>query len=127
MLSLYQLDAKIDTGAYTSSLHCHNVKLFTENAEQYVRFYVLDPRHPEYENKPFQTRVHKMKNIKSSNGQVENRIIIKQHVLFAGKKRVIELSLSNRSKMRYPVLLGRKFVSGRFLVDVSKTYLIESV
>lgn len=126
-MSLYQLDAKIDTGAYTSSLHCHNVKFFTEEGEQIVVFHVLDPKHPEYENKPYRARVHKMKKIRSSNGQVEERIIIKQKVQFSGKERVIELSLSNRSKMRYPVLLGRKFLSGRFIVDVSKKYLSEGI
>lgn len=98
-----------------------------EEGEQYARFYVLDPQHPEYENKPYRARVHKMKKIKSSNGHVEERIIIKQHVVFAGKKIMIELSLSNRSEMRYPVLLGRKFITGRFIVDVSKIYLSEGL
>src|SRR5690625_7792244 len=97
-LSLYQLDAKIDTCAYTSSLHCHNVKLFTEESEQFVMFHVLDPKHPEYENKPYRVRVHKMKNIRSSNRQVEERSIIKQKVQLSGKDRVIELSHFKRTK-----------------------------
>lgn len=127
MLSLYRLDAKVDTGAYTSSLHCHRVRFANEEGEDVVYFYVLDPKHPEFENRPYKSRVHKIKRIKSSNGQVEKRIIIKQRTVFAGKKRVIELSLSNRSEMRYPVLLGRKFITGRFIVDVSKKYLTEGI
>ena len=53
-LSLFNLDAKIDTGAYTSSLHCHHIELFTIKNRKWVKFYVLDPDHPEYEETQFE-------------------------------------------------------------------------
>lgn len=122
-LSRNSLDAKIDTGAYTSSLHCHNVEVFTNNGKKRVRFYVLDPSHPEYEGKIFESPVHKVKKIKSSNGIVSERVIIKQKICFGGKISNIQLSLSNRSDMKFPLLIGRRFISGKFLVDVSKKYI----
>ena len=122
-LALSDLDAKIDTGAYTSSLHCHDLKLVFKDGEQWVQFYVLDPQHPEYENRIFECPVHKIKSVKSSNGLTEERVIIKQNAIFNGKKYKIQLSLANRSKMKFPVLIGRRFLNKKFIVDVSKRYL----
>lgn len=124
-LSLFNLDAKVDTGAYTSSLHCHQIKPFVKEGSNWVKFHVLDPDHPEYEETLFECAVHKLKKVRSSNGQIEERVIIKQKTQFQKYKRTIELSLTNRSEMKYPVLLGRKFLTGSFLVDVSKKYLLK--
>lgn len=122
-LSVYNLDAKVDTGAYTSSLHCHSVKTEQRKNGLWVAFCVLDPTHPEYENKRYEAPVFNLKKIKSSNGLIQERVIIKQECLFWGFRKKIELSLADRSDMKYPVLLGRKFLSGKFIVDVSQKYL----
>lgn len=124
-LSLFNLDAKVDTGAYTSSLHCHDIKQFEKEGKDWVKFYVLDPNHPEYEETIFESPVHKVKRVRSSNGQIEERVIIKQKTHFSRFKRTIELSLTNRSEMKYPVLIGRKFLKGHFIVDVSKKNLLK--
>lgn len=89
----------------------------------FVRFFVLDPEHPEYENRAFEIPVHKVKNVKSSNGITERRVVIKQKIEIAGKSYVINLSLTNRAEMRYPVLLGRRFLNEKFIVDVSKKFI----
>lgn len=122
-LSINNLDAKIDTGAYTSSLHCHSVEIYSIKGKNRVHFYVLDPSHPEYEGKRFESPVHKIKKIKSSNGIVSERVIIKQKIIFGGRESSIQLSLSDRSDMKFPLLIGRRFMSGKFLVDVSKKYI----
>lgn len=124
-LSLYNLDAKIDSGAYTSSLHCHDIEQFEKDGVDWVKFYVLDPDHPEYEETLFECPVYKVKRVRSSNGQIEERVIIKQKTRFSRHKRTMELSLTNRSEMKFPVLIGRKFLKGLFIVDVSKKYLLK--
>ncbi len=121
--SISNLDAKIDTGAYTSSLHCHHIVPIDKNGEEWVQFIVLDPNHPEYEENPFSCPLHKVRKVKSSNGQIQERYTIKRKVRFFGKIRTIELTLTDRSEMKFPVLLGRKFLTNKFLVDVSKKYL----
>lgn len=121
--SISNLDAKIDTGAYTSSLHCHHIEPIKSNGEDWVQFILLDPKHPEYEEKPFSAPVHEIRKVKSSNGQIQERFTIKRKIRFFGKIRTIELTLTDRSEMKFPVLIGRKFLSNRFLVDVSKKYL----
>jgi hypothetical protein len=124
-LSIFGLDAKIDTGAYTSSLHCHKIFTEKENGKEFVRFHVLDPDHPEYEEREYRSPVHKVKRVKSSNGMIEERVVIKQKVRFFGKKGTILLSLTNRSEMKYPVLIGRRFLEGRYTVDVSKKFIFK--
>ncbi|GAA5520708.1 RimK/LysX family protein [Aliifodinibius salicampi] len=123
---LFDIDAKIDTGAYTSSLHCHHIEPFSKEGRSYVRFNLLDPSHETYNEKLFELPVHATKNIKSSNGTTEQRYIIKTAIRLLDKEFKAELSLADRSEMRYPVLLGRKFINKRFVVDVSKKYLSDN-
>lgn len=120
---MFSLNAKIDTGAYTSSLHCHDIAIKESSGLTMVRFFVLDPAHPEYEHRPFDVPVHKIKKVKSSNGISEKRVIIKQKIEIANRSYTIDLSLTNRSEMRYPILIGRRFLRNKFIVDVSKKFL----
>lgn len=122
-LSIDELDAKVDTGAYTSSLHCHNIKIIKKDNADYVQFSLFDPEHPSYNSTLFESKLEKIRNVKSSNGLVQERYTIKETANFAGKRRVIELTLSDRSAMKYDLLLGRKFLQN-FLVDVSMKYLM---
>jgi len=117
------IEAKIDTGAYTSSLHCHHVETYQEDGIKMVRFFLLDPNHPEYEKISQRAQVKSIRNVKSSNGLVERRIAIKTMMEIAGKSYNIELTLADRSRMKYPVLLGRRFLQNRFIVDVSEKFL----
>ncbi|SHG46587.1 Uncharacterized conserved protein [Fodinibius roseus] len=120
---IVNIDAKIDTGAYTSSLHCHRIESFEKDGKPYVRFNLLDPSHEIYNDKLFKLPVYSTKTIKSSNGTTEKRFIIKTVIRVLDRELEAELSLTNRSEMRYPVLIGRKLISGHFLVDPSKKYL----
>jgi len=118
-----KLIAKIDTGAYTSSLHCHHINEVEKEGKKMLEFEILDPKHPEFNNQKFYSEKYALKKVKSSNGIVSLRYLIKTKVQFGNKKYKIEFTLNNRMNMRYPVLLGRKFISGRFLVDVSSRYI----
>lgn len=64
-----------------------------------------------------------MRNIKSSNGSVEERVSINTEITIFQKKYPIELTLTERIEMKHPVLLGRKFISKRFLIDTSRKNL----
>lgn len=120
---LYDIEAKIDTGAYTSSLHCHHIKSFEEDGEEYVKFNLLDPSHETYNDKLFKLPIYRKKLVKSSNGETEERFVVKTEVKIFDHLFTAELSLTDRSEMRYPVLIGRKLLNSRFLVDTSQKYL----
>ena len=64
-----------------------------------------------------------LKKVKSSNGIIQLRASIQVVVSFFGKNYKTVISLTDRSDMKYPMLIGRKFLTNRFLVDVSKEYL----
>lgn len=121
--NIYNLDAKIDTGAYGNALHSHKIEIKVANGTETLHFRLLDPTHPEYEAKDFKTSSFRIKTVKSSTGHEEERYVIKTDLLLFDQKITTEFSLTDREKMKYPVLLGRKLLKGRFLVDVSKRNL----
>ena len=121
-IGLLNIEAKIDTGAYTSSLHCKEVKQFTRNGIEYVSFLLLDQEHPLFENKMIEWPVYKIKQVKNSFGDAEERFIIKTKIDFFDIVYEIEISLADLSLLDYPVLLGRKALRKKFIVDVSKLH-----
>ena len=118
-LNLRNINIKVDTGAFTSSIHTHDVKEIELNGEKHIEFKLLDPSHPKYENIIFKVKSYEVKTLKSSFGNSEQRFIIKTNILIFDQEYPIEMSLSDRSDMKFPVLLGRKFLNKRFIVDTS--------
>jgi hypothetical protein len=115
------LEAKIDTGAFTSSLHCHHIEPFMKDGEAWIRFNMLDPDHDAYSDKVLEMPLLDKREVKSSNGKTELRYFIKTSIEFFGAKYTIEFSLTDRSAMKYPLLIGRKFLrKGPFMVDVTQ-------
>lgn len=119
-LKLQNIDAKADTGAYTSSIHCSRIDPVTKDGTKYVQFKLLDSSHPKYQKKLITLPVYKEKVVKNSFGESEQRYIVKTTIRLFKKNFEIELSLTNREKMTNPVLLGRKLLSGKFVVDVNR-------
>lgn len=122
-LKLFSIEAKIDTGAYTSAIHCKDIRLKTSDGKQILCFKLLDNTHPEYSEQIHEFPEFYRKKIKNSFGEMEERYIIKTRVKIGRKNILTTLSLSDRENMRYPVLIGRRLLKGKFLVDVNKIYL----
>ena len=122
-LKLEGIEVKIDTGAYSSSIHCRDIKLGQKNGKEVITYVLLDPTHPKYHGKKFTSFTFKEKYVKSSNGVSEKRFVITTDVLIYEEKYKIELSLTERGEMRFPILIGRKLLIGKFIVDPSKTNL----
>lgn len=118
------MEAKVDTGAYTSSLHCKQMKL--DRDAMRVRFVIPDPKTGRVrDGVRVETAVRDVRSVRSSNGLTEERVVVKTEIELGNRMYPIELTLTDRSAMRYPVLLGRTFLSGRFLVDVSKRDILD--
>jgi|TARA_R110002033_G_scaffold10172_8_gene33393 hypothetical protein len=118
-LELFDLDAKVDTGADSNALHCDDIEI----EEDKVSFTLLDEVHASYHGKRITLPIYKIKRVKSSNGTVQIRPSIKITVKFFGKKYKSIISLTNRADMKFPMLIGRRFLKDKFLVDVSQEYL----
>ncbi|MBN2595478.1 RimK/LysX family protein [Labilibaculum sp.] len=119
-LHLSNIDLKVDTGAYTSSIHCHQIEEYQFGDETHLKFRLLDPSHPDYNEKEFTVKNYKRKRVKNSFGKSETRFVIETIIILFDKEFLIELSLSERSEMKYPILIGRKLLNGKFIVDTSK-------
>ena len=113
-LNLFNINVKMDTGAYTSAIHCS--KILEENNTLICTF--ESKGHPNFSSKNIVFTNYNFTDVKSSNGFKENRYKIKTSVLFFGKSYKINLTLSTRDDMKFPVLIGRQFLSKKFLVDV---------
>lgn len=116
---LNQVWAKVDTGAYTSSIHVENMKVIEKNGKEILTFQVLMPDHKSFTGKVLEFEHFREKSVKNSFGQAETRYLIQVTFQLAGEEYPAEFTLSDRSKMRNPILLGRKILKGKFLVDVS--------
>lgn len=119
LLHLLDIDVKIDTGAYTSSIHCKNVKV----EDNFLICTFLDEEHPAYHNKTFTFDKYDVRVVKSSNGQSQVRYRILSEIKLFDTIYPIFLTLSDRGEMKYPVLLGRKFLTKRFVVAINATNL----
>ncbi|WP_121667360.1 ATP-dependent zinc protease family protein [Mesonia aquimarina] len=112
-LHLEDIAIKIDTGAYTSSIHCEDIH--EENNQLHCKF--LDKEHPDYDHKAFVFDNYNTITVRSSNGIAQKRYEIKSTIKIFGKTYKISLSLSDRKEMKFPVLIGRKFLNNKFIVD----------
>ncbi len=121
-LDLISVEAKMDTGAYTSSIHCKNIEVIYENGKAILCFILLDPSHEEFSHRQHRFEEFDRKKIKNSFGEMEERFIIKTVIKLGAKKINTTLSLSDRENMRYPVLIGRRFLKGKYLVDVQRIH-----
>lgn len=121
-LDLFDLDAKVDTGADSNALHCDNI-VISEDGN--VSFCLLDEVHESYHGRRITMPLHRLKKVRSSNGELQERPSIEVTVDFYGGKYKTIISLTNRADMKYPMLIGRKFLSGKFLVDVSQEYIAQ--
>ena len=118
-LNLQNIPMKVDTGAYTSSIHSHHIREMEENGAKVLEFEILDPSFEQYQNKKFRTKNYKIKSVKSSNGEAEIRFFVNTTVVLFGNEYPIKLSLTNRSKMKYPILIGRRFLHKKFVVNTA--------
>jgi len=118
-LGYANIRAKIDTGAYGCALHCSQINVIVKAGRKVLTFILLDPSYRGFKDELCQFEHYRDKLVKNSGGETEHRYIIVTDAIIFGKKLEIEFSLTDRSPMKYPILLGRKFLRHRFLVDVS--------
>lgn len=112
---LKRINVKVDSGAYTSAIHCCKISL-SKTGELEVIF--LDEKDPNYTGKVHKFTDYIKKSVRSSNGIVEERFIIATKIRFHEHLYDINLSVTFRGDMRFPVLLGRRFLTrNHFLIN----------
>lgn len=122
-LGLKGIRVKVDTGAYTSSISVSDIRIRKFKKKPHLYFTMLTEKHPQYTGERVRFSKYSVKSIRSSNGQVEKRFVIQTHIILFEKRYEVTVSLTDRSSMRFPVLLGRQLIKQGFLVDVSRSYI----
>lgn len=110
-----QLEAKLDTGATTSSIDAHNIQRFRRGKKRFVRF-ELEPRDPPGVRR-LERPLVRMVRIKQHDGRYQRRPVVTLDVCIGRVRRSVEFSLVDRRNFDQPVLLGRNALAGAALVD----------
>lgn len=108
--------AKIDTGAYRSSVWASNI--YEDDGQ--LKFTLLAPESAYYSGKECATTKYELVEVENSFGDKEDRYSVYLRVKLGNKIVKTNFTLANRSAKIYPVLIGRKLLKGRYLVDVAE-------
>jgi len=123
-LTLSGLEARVDTGATTSSLHVDNIVEFKKAKETWVKFDIHPDVHDVNQVVQREAKVKSRRKVKSSNATKQTRPVIETDIFIADMRWSIELTLTDRSEMKYLMLLGREAMSGRLIVDPEHEFLL---
>ncbi|MEX2587740.1 MAG: RimK/LysX family protein [Actinomycetota bacterium] len=122
-LGVEAIKAKIDTGARSSALHAFGLRQYTVDGEPWVSFEI----HPQQRSRAGAVKVRcpveGWRRIRSSDGKQQDRPYIITSIQLAGEVWPIELTLTKRDEMGFRMLVGRRAVRRRFLVNPGRSYL----
>jgi hypothetical protein len=115
------LEARIDTGAETSSIHAEDIQLVEKDGKRYVRFALKNPDNGELVN--LERRLHRRILVKqTTDAPPDRRYVVRLWVTLGDKRTWLDVSLTDRTDFDYPLLLGRNMLLDEFIVDVSRRH-----
>lgn len=123
-LGLPIIKAKIDTGAKISALHAFNIKTFFKDDVEHVIFHINPIQNNHTISKICTAIVVDRRNIMSSNGHREHRIVIKTPLKLENTVWDILITLSNRDPLQFRMLLGREALSERVIIHPDRSCLL---
>ncbi len=111
------IPAKTDTGAEFSSIWASDIAMTDDHK---IQFCLFAPGNPLYTGEKITVEDFKAISVRNSTGQEHIRYRVKLPAVIRGKKMRAYFTLADRSRNNFPVLIGRRTLKGRFLVDPSK-------
>ena len=117
------IKVKVDTGARTSSLHVTDVEYFEKEGENWVRFTLYPWQKSINDRESVEAQIITHKDVRSSSGYLEKRPVVRTTLVVAGKTIQAEITLTNRDKMGFRMLLGREAIRSSFSVIPGLSYL----
>ena len=123
-LNIPAIKAKVDTGALTSALHAKHIEVFKVKRKKHVRFEVSPL--PEKTNLTISCSAPLIdqRKVTSSNGESENRYIIKTTLILGAKEWEADISLTDRESMKFRMLLGRSSLDPEMIVHPTESFLL---
>ncbi len=123
-LGIPAIKAKIDTGARTSAIHAASVETVRRSGVELVRFHVHPVRSRPDIVVQGEAPILDRRIVSDSGGHREERIFVRTRLVAGGHEWPIELNLTDRETMLFPMLLGRTAMAGRVLVEPEQSYLL---
>jgi len=112
--------ARIDTGATTSSINARNIKLFRKGGKRWVRFEINGKSGQRVRMElPVVRRVR----IKRFGQESKSRSVVRLGLCMGGYYKDAQVTLQDRRRREFPVLIGRRYMAGAILVDPAREYL----
>ncbi|MET0379296.1 MAG: ATP-dependent zinc protease [Spongiibacteraceae bacterium] len=115
-----RLDARIDSGATTTSMHATDIKSFERDGQRWVRFTTETGRGGETTLEL--PRVRHVR-IKGEGDEYERRPVVMIDIQIGGLRQKVEATLTDRDNYHFPLLIGRNFLRDHAIVDVSRKYV----
>ena len=117
------LEARIDTGAETSSLHAEDIQLIEKDGKRWIRFNLPDPKTKT--NIPLERRLHRRILVKQQTGDVEDRrYVVRMWVTLGDTRTWLDVSLTDREDFDQALLIGRNMLMDAFVVDISRRHTL---
>ena len=120
-MGIHAIRAKLDTGARSSALHVDSLEIFQSGGREWVRFTVATGPG---DAKPVlvESTVHDRRPVTDSGGHVSERIFLRTRLVIAGNDYPVEINLTSRRNMLFPMLLGRTALARHFLIDPARSF-----
>lgn len=115
------LNAKLDTGARTSSLNAADHEIFMRDGEDWARIIVTNR---DNESVTIEAPVVRQSRIKRHFGERQSRPVILLDLCIGSARKKAEVNLVDRSGMNYQLLIGRSFLKDALLIDSGATYVL---
>lgn len=109
-----QLNAKLDTGADLSSIDARDIVRFAKGRERWARFTLVPSAGTA---QTLEAPIVRQARIRRAGAPTETRVVVRLRVCVAGKAADTDVTLSDRSSLDVPMLIGRAFLAGRIVVD----------
>lgn len=116
--------AKLDTGAKTSSLNVPQLEYFLRDGRRWVRFTVTNWNE---KTTTIDLPMMRIAKIKRHNGRSQERPIVRMGICLGNVYKETEVNLVDRTGYNYQLLIGRRFLEGRFVVDPVLDYTLDPV
>ena len=114
------LDAKLDTGANSSSIDVTDIERFRRKGKTWYRFTMRDAGG---KTAAVEQQTDRVARVMRAEVKDTRRPIVRLKVCVAGHEMETDFTLTDRTGQKYPVLIGRKFLASRVLVDSGRKYL----
>ena len=122
-LGIDRLRARVDTGAKSCALHASAIEPFSRDEEDWVRFRVHLGHPRPRGDQVCEARLLSVRRVRSTSGEAEQRFTIRTPIVIGHSRWWVDVTLADRGRMRYRMLLGRKAMENHALVYPARTFL----